>query len=178
MPREEYLSSYKIPVTVISDNSVVITTVAGEVRGAGKTRMMGAGSNVFVNVPTGEEGPTFDEGSRYMYGLQLAKLLNEFKVFLSVVYSPEGKHTTWADMEIRVIFNETYVGGDGWPTELDVTVNILQKKKIVFTKNYTASSGSFGGGCWSCFPTDVATKTLNEKLFKDLNIFLSKSKTN
>jgi len=175
--REEYISEYKSPITNKVKDSIVVRTSGGVVNSGSQSTMMSAGNNVFINVSTGKKGPSFALAEREAYGVQLAELLRGFKAYESVKYIHEDERADSAEAILDVKFDKTYVGGDGWPTELDVTISIIKNGRKLFSKNYKSSSGALGGGCWSCFPADVASKKLNEKFFVDLNEFLSKNKT-
>lgn len=169
MPREEFNRAYDITLPNKISDSVVIQIQANNNIAGSSTSMMPVG-NLFINVPTGEKGPYYNLARFNRYGNRLASLLTQINAFKKSEYQQTPSEDNSESVLLLVRFNSTYMGGDGWPTNLDATFILQKDKKTIFEKSYKTSSG-ISGGCWDCYPDEIAEKKLNTKFFEDLSIW-------
>lgn len=172
MPRDEYNTTYDTHVDRKIGQSIAVSVLSKNAVAGSKTTMLGVG-NAFIMVPTGGRGPSYDAKEAEEYAQRLAGLLVSIGAFSSARLSPPQSEAQGDGHVLSITFNKTYMGGDGWPTELDATFQLSQSGIVVFEKRYEASSG-ISGGCWDCFPDDIAEKKMTKQFFADLKAWAEK----
>jgi len=174
LSRQEFHRSYDLSFSTPIANSASVKVSVGSRSSGQDTRLMTAG-DVYVSVPTGNSGPSYSDTDKRNFGKRLTNLLVEINAFKQTDYiaTPDyvlsSSKVASQPTVLIVRLNDVYMGGDGWPTDIDATVTLKKDGKVLFEKSYTSSSGLLGiGGCFDCYPQDIAEKKLTKAFLNDL----------